>query len=963
MAHAFINIVAPIQLKDVARLRMVIARLMDNPANPATVKAFAVMNKEEGIHFASLHALLGSDAKRGHLYMELSADGDGDEVIRRLAHSGESLLEPIFSEAIDWRNGNDLADYLVRHRVYSGFTLLDHTGVDHAGTPGMSVGRIRREAKLRRHVELLLAEESVSARPMEQLRSVRAKLMSDKKWAWALNAPEPVDRTNTIFVGGIARTSNLIWSFAKAYLWAFLFPILIWGLMEAQDETGWRMRLLALAFTALKGVAIALLIGGLAVLLLYLLLLRNEKRDWTSERVISRSELAEILKRENHYTQNHMISHTTLKPGFMRRCVVKLALFAIGTLTPLNGRPGFLNKIGTIHFARWILLPGTRDYIFVSNYDGSWESYLEDFITKSHEGLTAAWSCSLGFPKTRGLFNEGATDGERFKRFARHSMIHTPFWYSAYPDISTDQIRTNAKIRRGIALAESDEEAGAMLSLFGSVVRPVEKLETNQIQTLVFGGLGMMPFGQCMLIELPEDKEKARAWLAGVKRHVAFSDGRNIETAWVVSLAFAPKGLAKLGLPNHALETFPAAFLDGMTAPGRERILGDPDAKERKKSWWWGQSTPDVALLVYARTQEAVGDAQGAIDALGVKAFHIIPLQKVAKKDQDRTEPFGFVDGISQPIIKGTFKATKDPNRLNLVEPGELILGYPDNRGNLPPIPRMRARRDPDRILPIGNGGWDFDAAIEVEDRDIGRNGSFLVIRQLEQHVDAFANYCEEAAQNIHRDQSPGYIMTAEHVAAKMVGRWKDGSPLVRWPYESESSFRADMNDADPAMIRAGQVPGISINPSNDFRYGTEDPQALRCPFGSHIRRTNPRDSQLPGDEDEIDISNRHRILRIGRPYQPAEGQDPGILFMCLNGDIERQFEFIQQTWANSGHFHGLDGETDPLITTNAKDGHFTIPTRNGPIRLEKLPNFVTTRGGGYFFLAGRKLIEYLAQA
>ena len=120
-------------------------------------------------------------------------------------------------------------------------------------------------------------------------------------------------------------------------------------------------------------------------------------------------------------------------------------------------------------------------------------------------------------------------------------------------------------------------------------------------------------------------------------------------------------------------------------------------------------------------------------------------------------------------------------------------------------------------------------------------------------------------------------------------------------------------------------------------------------------------DSQLPGSRDQIDISNRHRILRIGRVYQPEKGQEPGILFMCLNGDIERQFEFIQQTWANSGHFHGLDGEADPLLAANGKDSHFTIPSRNGPIRLTGMPQFVTTRGGGYFFLPGRKLVEYLA--
>ena len=101
----------------------------------------------------------------------------------------------------------------------------------------------------------------------------------------------------------------------------------------------------------------------------------------------------------------------------------------------------------------------------------------------------------------------------------------------------------------------------------------------------------------------------------------------------------------------------------------------------------------------------------------------------------------------------------------------------------------------------------------------------------------------------------------------------------------------------------------------NDFLFGVEDPEALRCPFGAHIRRANPRDSLMPGSMDQVSISNRHRIYRVGRLYEPEQGRDPGLLFMCLNGDIERQFEFIQQTWLVSPAFHGLVGEQDPLTS------------------------------------------------
>jgi deferrochelatase/peroxidase EfeB len=150
----------------------------------------------------------------------------------------------------------------------------------------------------------------------------------------------------------------------------------------------------------------------------------------------------------------------------------------------------------------------------------------------------------------------------------------------------------------------------------------------------------------------------------------------------------------------------------------------------------------------------------------------------------------------------------------------------------------------------------------------------------------------------------------------------------------------------------------------NDFLFGTEDPEALRCPFGAHIRRANPRDSFDPGSNDQIAINNRHRIMRVGRVYQAKAGGNPGLLFMCLSGDIERQFEFIQQTWLMSPSFHGLSCEKDPVLGDGETGAcRFTIPSRLGPISLAPMPAFITTKGGGYFFMPGKRLIEYLCAA
>ena len=162
-----------------------------------------------------------------------------------------------------------------------------------------------------------------------------------------------------------------------------------------------------------------------------------------------------------------------------------------------------------------------------------------------------------------------------------------------------------------------------------------------------------------------------------------------------------------------------------------------------------------------------------------------------------------------------------------------------------------------------------------------------------------------------------------------------------------------------PYRPRSAEKPNAAVD--NDFLLGTEDPEALRCPLGAHIRRANPRDSFDPGSREQLTISNRHRMLRVGRPYQAKDGQNPGLLFMCLNGDIERQFEFIQQTWLASPSFHGLSGEQDPVIGDGLSASGYTIPSRDGPLRLKPPPRLVTTLGGGYFFVPGKRLLAFLA--
>lgn len=1005
MSHAMVTIVAPLDPAKLEPARAAIDAL-GNPARPELAERLARLDEDRGIHFASLHALPSFAAGKAHIILEFSADGDQQWAIGWLAQAIGDELDSVFRFATD-RHGAPIERYLSRHAIKTGFGLGANPGIGHAGTPQMSVGRIRAEAALFDRVSAILARQGGGISALARLDGVRADLgQSDPAMLTPAEAPTPSQLTD--LAGAIGAG---VLGFVQTYLWPWLLLLLIlwitgmavlchetaelrawvhmagrplippeahWWLSPADARPAHVILHLAVAGAVLAmklalGFVVALVVIAVG---LYVRFRRQEDSDWISSRAPDPDTLRQILARENHpgYAHNHMVSLTERKPGWLRYLTARLVFFAIATLAPRLYRPGYLGSIGTIHFARWITVPGTRDFLFFSNYGGSWESYLEDFITLAHNGLTGVWSNTVGFPRTTNLVNDGATDGERFKRYARQSMQPTLFWYSAYPQLDTDMIRANADVRRGLSGAMTEDSTALWLSRFGSTLRPELKLVANEIQSLVFGGLGFLPYATATFWRLPDKTLQARAWLREVATDIAWNDGRRVrddaDIHAVVQFGLTPEGLAALGLPEEGLASFPPAFLDGMDSRGR--ILGDTQGNA-SEHWWWNEPA-DAVLLVYGETADARDGLRAQLSALaarhGARLVHEVPLRDLPEQQPKQIkpeaiasgtaqhnpprydpEPFGFADGISQPLIQGTYKAERaEAHPLHVVAPGEFVLGYPDNRGNLPPGPCMPAIHDPANMLSVQCP----DPTCATNDvnlaRDLGRNGTFLVVRQLEQDVDGFHAYCaREASQLQDRDRLlPPYHVTPEFIGAKMVGRWQNGAPLVRSPYSQSHA---------PAIIE-----------ENAFLPGFEDPEGLRCPFGAHIRRANPRDSLNPGSTDQVAISNRHRVLRVGRKYEPGPGQNPGILFMCLNGDLERQFEFVQQTWLNGNVISlscptNLIGERDPVLSNGEPNSGFTIPSRDGPVKLSPLPRFVTMRGGGYFFMPGKRLVDYLAQA
>jgi len=384
-------------------------------------------------------------------------------------------------------------------------------------------------------------------------------------------------------------------------------------------------------------------------------------------------------------------------------------------------------------------------------------------------------------------------------------------------------------------------------------------------------------------------------------------------------VAFTYAGLAAIGLPEEMLASFPQAFREGMAA--RAERLGDrgPSAPEH---WEPGLGTGEAHVLVtvYAVDGEKLEAARMALKTVGAEgAVTVINEQRAMALDGGE-DHFGFFDGIAQPAVDGGGVAGRpgdgQPTRSGWrdVAAGEFLLGHRDEDGGLPEAP----------MAP-------FD-----------KNGTYMVYRKLHMDVAAFRRCVAE-----HGEKYPG---GPEKLAAKVVGRWKDGTPLSLSP-----------DAPDPALSSDTQR-------INDFKYA-DDPAGMKCPLGAHIRRANPRDSEGFFDGK---LSDRHRIIRRGRPYGPRlaegamedDGVERGLVFVCFQSDIWRQFETIQALWVDDGDPFGLGADKDFLIGEPGDNGHvgkMTIPG-SPPFIVRPQPRFVTLRGGEYLIRPSISALRWLAE-
>jgi Dyp-type peroxidase family len=439
--------------------------------------------------------------------------------------------------------------------------------------------------------------------------------------------------------------------------------------------------------------------------------------------------------------------------------------------------------------------------------------------------------------------------------------------------------------------------------------RPTVTLDVDDIQAPLLHPRPTGYAGTVLVVRI-DHRRDGRELLRRLLPHVPSAAGppEPDRAAWAaVALSF--QGLKALGVPEATLASFPPEFREGMAA--RAALLGDT-GESAPEHWEAPLGSPDVHVVIYALAPDAAtldATIAGTRDALReVPGVELIWRQDTYMLPTERTS-FGFKDGIGNPAIEGSGIAPANPHEAPS-KAGEFVLGYPNEAGALPPMPTPEV---------------------------VGRNGSYVVFRKLQTRVAEYRRYLRA------RTESPE---DEARLAAKLVGRWPSGAPLVLAPERDDPEL-----GADPSR-------------NNAFGYADQDARGLKCPLGAHARRSFARDARITG------VARNHRILRRSSSYGPMlpsgvlddDGADRGILFFCLQAQLARQFEFVKTEWVNDGTFYGSPGEIDPLVGPSDGAGAFTVPQEPVRRRLTELPRFVVNRGGEYCFMPGLRALRWLAE-
>ena len=403
-----ITITADIRSGDVVDLKTLLAEMNGDPAQNRVLPFGKLLR----VHFARLIVLDGVTDLRGQLIpaslVFLSdVDGSASAYLGELVQAFGSGIDRIFRHCVGYPGGESVkaADQLAYLRAKT----VQASAV-YVNTLGRTAIQVRREARLREEIENFLDRWHglEAARPGAVRAALRAFVRHDSSLAWA---EQPAKSPGVLF---------------QLREWLHFGAVI----------------LLLLLFSPL-------FIIGLPFWLIVLRL--HELSDPAPDIRPDRKHVRELTNLEDFVAQNQFTAVGLTKPGRLRQLTALAILWLLNTgLRHLYSR-GSLAGVKTIHFARWVFLNDKRRLLFASNYDGSLESYMDDFIDRLAWGLNAVFSNGVGYPKTRWLVFDGAKNEQAFKHFLRVHQVPTQFWYSAYNHVSAVNTANNAAIRAGLS--------------------------------------------------------------------------------------------------------------------------------------------------------------------------------------------------------------------------------------------------------------------------------------------------------------------------------------------------------------------------------------------------------------------------------------------------------------------------------------------------------------------------------
>jgi hypothetical protein len=404
MTHTVLTFIAKVTPAQAGAL----SKLLDQIGLDPEKNSYIPFRSLTRLHFASLvlHNSPETPQYGPYLVFENNFDGVLEEYLADLYALASGGLHQIYSCCQDYEvttatDKQGMLAYLTAHVV--------RPNAYHIGNTGRTAERIRQEKDLREVLEKYADGLPPNDPPAALLASIR-KFLSSGDWSW---------------IPGVGPRET------------FMERFLAW----------FKLILIAVLAVVLLPLWILPVLIGLAVLR------HKESTDTVQSAAADLQNVQDLVQKEDHTlsVQNHMASITIVKPGWLRRTTLWIVLWAVNLLARARATHGELSGIPSIHFAHWSMIDNGQRLLFLSNFDGSWENYLDDFIDKASAGLTAVWSNTVNFPRTEFLVKGGASDGPRFKAVARDSQTVTNAWYSAYWDQTVQGIDNNSSIREGLA--------------------------------------------------------------------------------------------------------------------------------------------------------------------------------------------------------------------------------------------------------------------------------------------------------------------------------------------------------------------------------------------------------------------------------------------------------------------------------------------------------------------------------